>query len=57
VPAPADASPEAFVCEEDVRSAIQAGRKLLVDERTIITPSARDLGESQRVFVEAGWPH
>ena len=44
-----------FICEEDVREAIRAGRKLLVGEKTIITPAARDLGESHRVFVQAGW--
>jgi acetaldehyde dehydrogenase (acetylating) len=46
-------APLDFVCEEDVRLAIEAGRKLLVSERAIITPSARDLGESRRVFTFA----
>ena len=32
-----------FVCEEDVRQALKLGRKILIGERTIITPSARDL--------------
>ncbi|HET9360545.1 MAG TPA: aldehyde dehydrogenase family protein [Vicinamibacterales bacterium] len=50
-------TPEAFICEDDVRAAMQSGRKLLVGERTIVTPAARDLGESARVFVNAGWPH
>ena len=50
------AAPADFVCEEDVRAAIRAGRKLLIGERTILTPSARDLGESQKVFVQAWWP-
>jgi acetaldehyde dehydrogenase (acetylating) len=45
-----------FVCEEDVRLAVAAGRKLVVGEKTIITPSARELGESTRVFVQASWP-
>jgi acetaldehyde dehydrogenase (acetylating) len=45
-----------FVCEEDVRAAIRAGRKVLIGEKTILTPSARDLGETQKVFVHAGWP-
>jgi acetaldehyde dehydrogenase (acetylating) len=45
-----------FVCEEDVREALKLSRKILIGERTIITPSARDLGEAQRVFVIAGWP-
>ncbi len=50
------AAPADFVCEEDVREAMRGGRKLLIGEKTILTPSARDLGESQRVFVQAGWP-
>jgi acetaldehyde dehydrogenase (acetylating) len=49
-------TPADFVCEDDVRTALKAGRKLVVGEKTIITPSARDLGESERVFVQAGWP-
>jgi acetaldehyde dehydrogenase (acetylating) len=49
-------SPADFVCEDDVRAALRAGRKLVVGERTIITPAARDLGESRKVFVQAGWP-
>jgi acetaldehyde dehydrogenase (acetylating) len=48
--------PAAFVCEDDVRMALKEGRQILIGERTIITPSARDLGESSRVFREAGWP-
>jgi hypothetical protein len=47
-PAPVD-----FVCEDDVRQAIRAGRKVVVGEKTIVTPSARDLGESEQVFVYA----
>ncbi|MDA1184979.1 MAG: aldehyde dehydrogenase family protein [Acidobacteria bacterium] len=42
-----------FVCEEDVREAMRAGRKLVVGEKTILTPLARDLGETERVFVIA----
>lgn len=49
-------APADFVCEDDVREAMRGGRKLLIGEKTILTPSARDLGESQRVFVQAGWP-
>jgi len=44
-----------FVCEEDVRLAIRAGRKLVVSERAIVTPSARELGEEHRVFAVAPW--
>jgi acetaldehyde dehydrogenase (acetylating) len=50
-------SPVDFVCEDDVRAAMRAGRKLVIGERTIVTPSARDLGESQKIFVHASWPH
>ncbi len=51
----ADQTPLDFVCEEDVRLAIQAGRKLVVAERAIVTPAARDLGEQHRVFSFAPW--
>ena len=49
-------APADFVCEEDVRAALKAGRKLVIGEKTIVTPAARDLGEAQKVFVQAGWP-
>jgi acetaldehyde dehydrogenase (acetylating) len=42
-----------FVCEEDVRQAVRAGLKIVLDSRTIVTPAARDLGEEKRVFVDA----
>ncbi|OLC83151.1 MAG: hypothetical protein AUI64_00435 [Acidobacteria bacterium 13_1_40CM_2_64_6] len=48
-------APLDFVCEEDVRLAIQAGRKLIVSERAIVTPAARDLGEQHRVFSFSPW--
>src|SRR5262245_23907628 len=54
-PAPAQIA-AAFVCEDDVRAAMKAGRKVVIDEKTIVTPSARDLGEAQKVFIEAVWP-
>jgi len=44
-------NPLRFVCEADVRDAIREGRQLVVSERAILTPSARELGEAQRVFV------
>jgi len=50
-----DQVPLDFVCEEDVRVAIQAGRKLVVSERAIVTPAARDLGDQHRVFSIAPW--
>jgi acetaldehyde dehydrogenase (acetylating) len=43
-------------CEDDVRQAVRQGRKILVGDRTIITPAARDLAEQHRLFVQAGWP-
>jgi hypothetical protein len=49
-------NPAEFICEDDVRAALRSGRKLLVGERTIITPAARDLGESEKVFQQTGWP-
>src|SRR5262245_34064507 len=52
---PAPASALDFVCEEDVRLAIQAGRTLVVSERAIVTPAARDLGEQHRIFRVAPW--
>src|SRR5216117_3989606 len=36
-----DSKPVAFVCEEDVRSAIQANSRIVIGKKTIITPSAR----------------
>jgi len=54
-PAPSE-TPAAFVCEDDVRAAVRDGRQILVGEKTIITPSARDAGEAARVFRQAGWP-
>jgi acetaldehyde dehydrogenase (acetylating) len=53
-PAPAP-TPVPFVCEDDIRIAKREGRTILVDERTIITPAARDAGEAAHVFVWAGW--
>ncbi len=53
---PAGARPEEFVCEDDVRAAIRSGRKLVVGEKTIVTPAARELGDEKRVFIDAGWP-
>ena len=49
-------TPAEFICEDDVRAALRSGRKLLVGEQTIITPAARDLGESQKVFQQAAGP-
>jgi acetaldehyde dehydrogenase (acetylating) len=55
VPPQAEA-PVDFVCEDDVRQALAADRRIVVNERTIITPAARDLGEPRRIFVQAELP-
>src|SRR5262249_22584089 len=39
-----------FVCEEDVKTAIAAKQKIRISSKTIITPSARELGEEREVF-------
>jgi len=41
-----------FVCEEDVRRAITNGEKIFISAKTIITPSARDLGNEREVFAK-----
>jgi hypothetical protein len=53
VPPTITASPLDFVCEDDIRAAIRDGKKLLVSERAIVTPSARDLDEQHRVLTTA----
>ena len=53
-PAPPSERPVPFVCEDDVRMANREGRTILVNERTIITPAARDAGEAAKVFVWEG---
>jgi acetaldehyde dehydrogenase (acetylating) len=40
-----------FVCEDDVRQAVQKGEKIYTNAKTIITPAARDLGEAKGVFA------
>ncbi len=60
-PAPAPAppvveTPVEFVCEADVRQAVKTAQRIIVNDRTIITPAARDLGEQHRIFVQAELP-
>jgi hypothetical protein len=50
------AKPAEFVCEDDVRSAVKNGEKILVGEKTIITPAARDAGEDAKVFTWESYP-
>lgn len=40
-----------FVCEEDVKRAIAAREKIHVNQKTIITPAARELGDEREVFA------
>ena len=51
----ASTPPLSFVCEDDVRDALKAGRKLVLSERAIVTPAARDLGEQHQVFETPPW--
>ncbi len=41
-----------FVCEEDVRKALAKGEKIYINAKTILTPSARDLGNEREVFAK-----
>jgi acetaldehyde dehydrogenase (acetylating) len=54
VPAAAAERPSDFVCEEDVRQALRQGRKITIDDKTIVTPAARDLGQEHKIFVSVG---
>lgn len=47
----ANVSPMDFVSETDVRSAIEKGEKIYITSKTILTPSARDLGEEKDIFA------
>ena len=47
----ANVSPVDFVSETDVRSAIEKGEKIYITPKTILTPSARDLGEEKDIFA------
>ena len=42
-----------FVCENDIRQAINQSKKIYVGKKTIVTPSARDLGIQYDVLVVA----
>ena len=43
-----------FVSESDVRLAMARHEKIMIGPRTIVTPSARDLGTAHEVFIETG---
>ncbi len=51
-PAPTPAIVD-FVCENDVRDAMRASRKIYVGPKTIITPSAREYGDQFGILVLA----
>ena len=53
-PSPPVEKPVGFVCEDDVRQAIRAGQTLVISDKSIVTPSARDLGDAQGVFRHLG---
>jgi acetaldehyde dehydrogenase (acetylating) len=53
-PAPPVEKAAEFVCEDDVRQAMRQGRKIVIGDRSIVTPAARDLGNQHKLFVEAG---
>jgi acetaldehyde dehydrogenase (acetylating) len=40
-----------FVSENDVRAALSRQEKIFIGPKTIVTPSARDLGEEREIFV------
>ena len=42
-----------FVSEDDVKRAIAKGEKIYINNKTIITPSARDIGDPAEVFAKA----
>ncbi|MCU1290288.1 MAG: adhE [Acidobacteria bacterium] len=41
-----------FVSEDDVKRALENGEKIYVTAKTIITPSARDLGDEKDIFAK-----
>jgi len=45
-------SPVDFVSEDDVRKAVERGNKIYITAKTILTPSARDLGEEKEIFAK-----
>jgi len=49
--APPPAQPVPFVCEDDVRMAVEKHSHIVIGKKTIVTPSARDLGEAHDVFI------
>ncbi|HXE31513.1 MAG TPA: aldehyde dehydrogenase family protein [Terriglobales bacterium] len=52
-PLPPKPKPVAFVCEADVREALAKGQKIPIGPKTLLTPSARDLGRERDAFEDA----
>lgn len=51
----AEAAVAEFVCEDDVRAAVKAGTRIRLGPKTIVTPAAREAGETHRIFDEPPW--
>lgn len=51
-PPPKTAEVQVFVSENDVRRAMTRSEKIFIGRKTILTPSARDLGLEHEIFVE-----
>jgi hypothetical protein len=45
-----------FVSEADVQLAVKRAAKIFIGPKTIVTPSARDLGNAHEVFVDTRGP-
>lgn len=43
--------PVDFVCEDDVRQAMRANRRIRLAAKAIVTPAARELGDTHAVFL------
>ncbi|MEP7213974.1 MAG: aldehyde dehydrogenase family protein [Acidobacteriota bacterium] len=43
--------PVDFVSESDVRDAVSKGQKIYITSKTILTPSAKDLGDEKEIFA------
>jgi acetaldehyde dehydrogenase (acetylating) len=53
-PPPAPEPPIAdFVCEQDVRDAMRQNKKIFIGPKTIVTPSAREIGAASDTLVQA----
>jgi acetaldehyde dehydrogenase (acetylating) len=52
-PAPAEVAIADFVCENDVRAAMQQSQKIYIGPKTIVTPAARELADQHDILVLA----